>query len=133
MHSPCDAEEPVSGHDHLRVGNMDLTSQKSLCFESFGIPSYSVRPLDLHNSSSVNLVHLNFFPTAIFLAAFLLVLAHSLLIVDLSKYILKSSVGVRLSTEVDRGGCTPGFLLRRKGWGNLGKWPGCFSVFHPPE
>ncbi len=70
----------------------------------------------LHISSSVTSVHLNFFPAAVFLAAFLLVLEHSVLIADLSKYILKSSMGVGLSTEVDRGGCTPGFLLGRKGW-----------------
>lgn len=96
---------------------MDSTRQESLSFGSFSMPMYSVRPMYLQSSSSVISVHLNFLPAAIFLDAFLLVLEHSVLIVDLSKYILKSSMGVGLSTEVDRGGCTPGFLLGRKLWG----------------
>lgn len=73
-----------AGHGAMK---MESECQQSLIFGSFRTPMFTAIHMYWHISASLTSGHLLFFSTAVFLAVFLLVFAHIVLMVACSKYI----------------------------------------------
>lgn len=74
MHVPSNKEEPVSRRDLTRTGDVEEAFYMAHVTDFGQLEDPHVKHQNMHISSGVTGVHINFLPAAIFFSAFLFVL-----------------------------------------------------------